>query len=151
MLTITKITRVSINQLNQRVQNKQSCHLPTEMWVQTNATTWICLNKYEQLVKKDHKIRTGVELASSDKLWSAILPLTHSTRFSFLRRLLWDIHFHGQLTSNKCIYWPFHYVLPVIYRSLLCIIRSRDGRNSSHSLSLRVFFTVLQVILVFCG
>jgi hypothetical protein len=28
--------------------------------------------------------------------------LTHSTRFSFLRKFFRDIHFHGQLTSNQC-------------------------------------------------
>ena len=41
-----------------------------------NTTTWICLDKYERLVKKDHKIRAGIEPTSSDNR-SDILPLNY--------------------------------------------------------------------------
>ena len=40
-----------------------------------NATTEICLNKFERLVKKDHKIRVGIELTFCDTR-STFLPLT---------------------------------------------------------------------------
>jgi hypothetical protein len=41
-----------------------------------DATTWIRLNKHERLVKKDHKIRAGIEPTSSDNR-SAVLPLNY--------------------------------------------------------------------------
>ena len=41
-----------------------------------NVSTWICLYKYESLVKKDHKIRTGIEPASSENR-SVVLPLNY--------------------------------------------------------------------------
>ena len=42
----------------------------------TNVSTWICLHKYERLVKKDHKIRAGIEPTFSDNR-SAVLPLNY--------------------------------------------------------------------------
>ena len=41
-----------------------------------NATTWIYLNKYERLVKKDHKTSVGIEPTSSDNR-SNILRLNY--------------------------------------------------------------------------
>ena len=46
--------------------------------------------------------------------------ITHSARFSFVR----NTESVREPASNKCTYWSFHYLIPIIYCPLLPIITS---------------------------